>query len=109
MKKSKINFDIALDDNLIPEKIVWEATDAQSKADCKAFILSVWDDKQQAALRIDLWTKEMQIDEMKRFFYQTLLTLTDTFERATNETKICEDMREFAEYFGEKMNVLDKA
>jgi hypothetical protein len=32
-------------------------------------------------MRIDLWTKEMPVDEMKIFFHQTLVAMSDTFHR----------------------------
>ena len=72
----------------------------------KAILLSMWDEKEQNTLRIDLWTKEMKVDEMKQFFHQTLLTMTDTFERATGEEKMCGDMRDFCEYFAKKMDLM---
>jgi gliding motility-associated protein GldC len=36
-------------------------------------------------MRIDLWTKEMPVDEMKIFFHQTLVAMSDTFHRATGD------------------------
>jgi gliding motility-associated protein GldC len=69
-------------------------------------MLSVWDGKDQNALRIDLWTKEMSIEEMKIFFHQTLMTMADTFEKATGEKNICEDMRDYCMHFAEKMKII---
>jgi hypothetical protein len=40
---------------------------------------------------------------MKAFFHQNILTLADTFERATNENKMAAQMRDFAGYFSEHM------
>ena len=57
-------------------------------------------------MKIDLWTKEMKVDEMKKFFHQTFLALADTFERATGEDKMAGDMRDFCEYFAEKMKLI---
>jgi gliding motility-associated protein GldC len=57
---------------------------------------------------MDLWTKEMSVEEMKQFFHQTLLTMADTFERATGDTRITGDMRDFCYYFAERMNLLEK-
>ena len=45
--------------------------------EAKAVMLSVWDQKKQESLRIDLWTKDMPVDEMKLFFHQTLVTMSD--------------------------------
>ncbi len=85
----------------------WTATDAGvENSPCKSMVLSVWDGKEQNAMRIDLWTKEMSIDEMKIFFHQTLLTMADTFEKATGETKITEDLRDYCMHFAEKMKIV---
>jgi gliding motility-associated protein GldC len=105
MKLEQIRFDIELDDNNVPEKINWTATDNGRAAEGKAMILAVWDKAEQNALRIDLWTKEMQVDEMKQFVHQTILTLADSFERATNEKPMADTMRDFCQYYAEKMNI----
>ncbi len=105
MKTEQIKIDISLDDNNVPEKIQWAASENQKSAEAKALILGVWDSTEQNAMRIDLWTKEMQVDEMKQFVHQTLLTLADSFEKATNEKKMADTMRDFCEYYAEKMNI----
>jgi gliding motility-associated protein GldC len=61
--------------------------------------LSFWDPADKAALRIDLWTKEMMVDEMADFFYQTLMTMADTYGRATQYADQVEDMKNFAKSF----------
>lgn len=105
MKLEQIRFEIQLDDNNVPEKINWTATDNARSAEVKAMILSVWDKDEQNALRIDLWNKDMQVDEMKQFVHQTILTLADSFERATNEKAMADTMRDFCQYYAEKMNI----
>ena len=82
--KSKIEISVELDENKIPEKIKWSAEDGNIKdQESKAIFLSVWDYKNKESLRIDLWTKEMPLEEMKVFFHQTLVAMSDTFNRAT--------------------------
>jgi gliding motility-associated protein GldC len=105
MKKEEIKFEIELDDNNVPEKIAWTASQNNKSATAKAMILSVWDEKEQNAMRIDLWNKEMQVDEMKQFIHQTILTLADSFERATNEHAMAATMRDFCEYYADKMKI----
>ena len=73
--------------------------------DSKAIFMSVWDHKAKEALRIDLWTKDMPLDEMKIFFHQTLTAMSDTFERATNDDKMSATMRDFCDYFAEKLAI----
>jgi gliding motility-associated protein GldC len=105
MKKTEIHFDIELDENNVPEKIMWNAKDANKTAEAKAMILSVWDKEERNTLRIDLWNKEMEVEEMKRFVHQTILTLADSFEKATGEKKMADTMRDFCDYYAEKLEI----
>lgn len=106
MKEAEINFNIELDENHIPEKIVWAAPDGGIVgAETKALLLSVWDEKEKEALRIDLWTKEMPVDEMKRFFHQTLAQMSETYLRATGEEDVAEELEKFAEYFADRSGI----
>jgi gliding motility-associated protein GldC len=102
---SNISFTVSLDENKVPEKIDWHAEDAgmDNKMDTKAIMISVYDTASEDTLRMDLWTKEMKVDEMKRFFHQTLVSMADTLQRATNEDAMAADMRDFARHFAEKM------
>lgn len=109
-KKKDINITVDLDENDVPTSIDWNATDkdGQGIENCRAMFLSMWDPKKQDTLRLDLWTKEMTRDEMKVFFHQTLVTMADTLERATEEEAMAEDMRDFTAYFADKMDILEK-
>ena len=104
MKESKIIVNVSLDENNIPEKLQWEATDgAQDLSESKAAFLSFWDLKTKETLRIDLWTKDMESDEMKHFFHQILLSMSDTLERAIGEEKMAGDLRDFCHHFSDKL------
>ena len=102
-RTSDIRLSVQLDENNVPERIEWEAEDGTMKSTSKAVLLSVWDEQERNTLRIDLWTKEMTVEEMKAFFHQNILTLADTFERATGEGRMAAQMRDFAAYFAEHM------
>jgi gliding motility-associated protein GldC len=104
MHKSSINIDILLDPNKIPEQISWNASDssAEMAQKAKALCLAFWDGADKTALRIDLWTKDMMVDEMGDFFYQMLMTMADTFQRATKQDEIAADMKAFAKQFFDK-------
>ena len=105
-KASQITFNVNLDENKIPESIHWSAPDNNIKdAETKAIMVSVWDNNKQETLKMDLWTKEMPLHEMKLFFHQTLLTMADTFQRATNDEKMGATMRDFCDYFAEKQGL----
>ena len=65
----------------------------------RAMMLSFWDGNDKAALRMDLWTKEMMVDEMADFYYQTMMTMADSFDRATHQTELVDKMKHFATDF----------
>lgn len=106
MKTSEIKFTVSLDENNLPEKINWSTTEGNEKSNSKSVMIALWDTKENNTLRIDLWTKDMMVDEMKQFFHQNLLSMADTFERATGETEMSKEMRNFAQHFGEKLNLI---
>lgn len=104
--KSTIELHVELDENRVPEKLSWTAQDGGiNNAEAKALMLSVWDSKAQESLRIDLWTKDMPVDEMKLFFHQTLVEMSNTFYRATEDEKMTATMRDFCDYFAEKLEL----
>ena len=107
MKSSEINVTVLTDEHRLPERIEWSAQDAGADQlnPCESMFMSIWDARSQSTFRIDLWTKSMTIDEMKLFYYQMLLSMSQTFERATGEEKMAGDMRDFCAYFAEKMGL----
>ncbi|TXE17612.1 gliding motility protein GldC [Psychroserpens burtonensis] len=106
---SKIELNIELDENKVPEKLHWTAEDGGiTNEEAKAMMLAVWDGNTKEALRIDLWTKDMPVDEMKQFFHQTLVEMSNTFQRATQDDKMTATMKDFCDYFAEKLELKDK-
>ncbi len=101
MNKSTITIDVMTDESQVPDSIVWSATNtgAENAKKAKAMMLSFWDGAEKAALRIDLWTKDMMVDEMADFFYQTMMTMADTYGRATKYNEQVEEMKKFAKQF----------
>lgn len=104
MNKSTITIDVLTDENRVPEAIAWKASDttAEDIQKAKAMMISFWDGAEKAALRIDLWTKDMMVDEMADFFYQTMMTMADTYGRATKYAEMVEEMKQFARNFYHK-------
>jgi len=104
MNKSTIKIDVLLDANKVPEQINWSASDSNADMAQKAKAMSVafWDGADKTALRIDLWTKDMMVDEMADFYYQMLMSMADTFNRATHQEEMSNDLKQFAKQFFEK-------
>jgi len=104
MEQSTIKIDVQLDPDKVPQLISWKASasSAEEAQIAKAMMLSFWDGNDKSALRIDLWTKDMMVDEMADFFYQTIMTMADTYGRATQQKDMVEDMKKFAKEFYNK-------
>ena len=107
--QSEIKLQITLNDQNIPEQIDWMATDnPNSGSTCKAFLLSLFEKDSRDTLKIDLWTEDMQVVEMDRFIFHTLRSIADTYQKATNNLTLANEMQKFAQYFGEKTEILKK-
>ena len=110
MNKKKLKYNevivkVGLDENQLPEKIKWSATEAEKESDAKATFISFWDDKTQQTLSLQLWVKDFTTDEMKKFIHQSIVLLTDTFEKSSGKNKLISDMRDFTDYFAEKSGI----
>jgi gliding motility-associated protein GldC len=107
MTESKIEIRVVLDENKIPEKLFWKADQAETdgEREMNAFFLSLWDPAENNSMRIDLWTKEMPVNDMLQFFYQNLISMSETLQRATGEEEMARHMEDFAEYFAEKTGI----
>src|SRR5882757_3555040 len=98
MNKSTITIEVSLDEKRVPETIAWNASDttAENAQQAKAMMMALWDGAEKTALRIDLWTKDMMMDEMADFFYQTFMTMAETYHRATQDQVLTSEMKQFA-------------
>lgn len=101
---SELKFAVELDANNLPEKIKWFATDNQNNngEDCKSMMVALWDGNEKNTLNINLWTKDMQVDEMHTHFFQILLNLGDVYFKATQNPFVQEEIKQFC------MNLADK-
>ena len=108
-KQANINILVELDENKIPEKLVWSAPDGGVKNKISnAIFLSIWDHKNNESLSIDLWTKQMPVEEMNEFFYQSLLTMGEAFHKATENNKIKDALKKFSTSIEKDLNVKKK-
>lgn len=102
--KSNINIQVELAEDKMPEAIQWTAPDGgvAEWQNAKAILLGLWDGEEKSALRIDLWTTKMGVDEMNDFYYQTFYGMADTYSRATKNTELAGELKEFAKTFLKK-------
>ena len=103
-KNTEIRFKVALDAQNVPIDIKWMATDSKNNElrDCKSIMISIWDLAQHETMKIDLWTKEMTVDEMHSHFFQTLLSRSQSYAKATRNPFAIEDMKKFAQELAKK-------
>lgn len=110
-KWSEIKINVGLDAENMPTDIQWASVDGPDGPElqsAKAFLLSIFDRETKDTLRIDLWTKQMQVIEMDRFMFQTLRALADTYYKATQNAELAADLQRFVQYFGEKTEIIPK-
>ena len=105
--RSDINVNVILDKNKIPEKLQWSAKDGGiENMDSKAIFMSVWDHKAKEALRIDLWTKDMPINDMFSMYHQTMMGMASSLEKATGHEKLAGALRDYCEFFAEETKIM---
>jgi gliding motility-associated protein GldC len=99
MKKSTISFQIELDTNNVPERITWDASDKPggTPQDTKSISIAVWDHTQKNTLRIDLWSKDMPVPDMKRFYVECIGGLAQSALTATGDAYLADSMNELCD------------
>ena len=107
-KDAEINVRVSLDDERMPVDMELTGTDFPEPQAVKALLMSVFDLDRRETLKIDLWTKDMQVIEMDRFMFQTLRGLADTYRNATNNVALANAMQQFVDYFGRETEILGK-
>ena len=109
-KKEQLTIDVLMDDNLIPESIEWKSSQENKPSQtASAALIYFWDAKKSETFNLDLWTKEMSVEEMNKMMFQTLMTLANTYEKATSEEQMANAMRDFGQFFGERTEILPKS
>jgi gliding motility-associated protein GldC len=105
-KISNINFQVELDENRVPTKIEWEATDAgfEGKKECSSMMIALWDTAEKVTFGLDLWTKDMLVYDLNKHFHQVFLKMADTYLRATKNSEIADMINNFSADFLERIN-----
>ena len=108
-KRSKIQVEVGLNAEQMPVEMKWGASDKPGpKESCKAMLLSLFNEQSKETMKIDLWTKDLQVVEMDRFMYQTLRGLADTYFKATGNKELANQMQQFVFYFGQATGAIPK-
>ncbi|MFT4857333.1 MAG: gliding motility-associated protein GldC [Algoriphagus sp.] len=99
MKNSEIKFQVELDEKSLPKSITWNASDKEGEGleATKSISLNVWDNLNHSTLRIDLWTEEMSVVEMKRFYIDILGGMAQTILNSTADEYMSEEIKELCD------------
>jgi len=106
-RTAEIKVLVDLDDDNVPTKIEWQASEAKDEGfvSCQTVMMSLWDSDNNTTASIDLWTKEITIDDMNQHFFQMLHKMADTYHRATNNPDMAKEIRTFADGFGSTLGL----
>ena len=101
MKKSEIKFLVSLDKDNIPNKIEWNAEDSSNEklSETKSISLSLWDHTKMNTLRIDLWTKDMKTNDMKKFYVDCIGGLGQSILNSTGDEFMSKETNNLCEKF----------
>jgi len=104
--KKEILINLELDETQTPTAMSWNTSDAtEGDMPCKAMQLCVWDPKEKSSLRVDLWTKDFYKEEMDLFILQNIMTMADSYERATHKKELADILRTMGKEFGNKAGI----
>ena len=111
MKKSEIHFTVSLDEDNVPDKIEWSATDKEDPdkiEETKSLSISLWDHQQKNTLRIDIWSKDMPVDEMKKFYIDCVGGIAQSALNSTGDEFISNELKavceKLAQHVRDEMN-----
>lgn len=105
MKKSEIKLSVELDKDNVPERIMWDADEKEQPgpSEAKSVSLSLWDHSAKNTLRIDLWSKDMPVDDMKRFYIDCLGGLAQSVLNSTGDEYMSSEMNALCDRFVEHL------
>ena len=104
--KQSLKFNIEIDENHLPLSIGMESKDIHEK-NIKALLVSAWESTKKETLRVDLWTKDMPINEMFIMYHQTLMSMANTLEKSTGHDKLAGALKDYCEFFAEQTKIID--
>ena len=108
MSKEKLTFDLELDENNMPKKIIMNSSDSQDKdVLLKSLMIAAWDQKTKETLIMPLWTKDMMVNEMFIMYHQTLMSMANTLSKSTGQDKLAGALRDYCKFFAEETKIIE--
>ena len=107
MNESKLTFDLELDENNVPKRIIMNSSDNQVEdVSLKSLMIAAWDEKTKETLRLDLWKKDMMVNEMFIMYHQTLISMANTLSKSTGQEKLAGALRDYCEFFAQETKII---
>ena len=105
--KKILKFEVTLDENNLPEGIDMLGDEVDdSSLNFKALMIAAWDSKKKETLRVDIWTKDMPVNDMFILYHQNMMGMATSLEKSTGEGKLAEGLRDYCAFFAEKTKIL---
>jgi len=105
--KKILKFEVTLDENNLPEDIDMLGDEVDdSSINLKALMIAAWDAKKKETLRVDIWTKDMPVNDMFILYHQNMMGMAISLEKSTGEGKLAEGLRDYCAFFAEKTKIL---
>jgi len=106
MKKT-LKFEVEIDENNLPNNIKMIGEETKNNAIMlKALMVAAWDASKKETLRVDIWTKDMPVNDMFILYHQNLMGMATSLEKSTGEEKLAQALRDYCSFFAEKTKIL---
>ena len=105
--KQTLKFEVELDENNLPNSIkMLEEKSSNSSIDLKALMIAAWDAKRKETLRVDIWTKDMPVNDMFIMYHQNMMGMATSLEKSTGQNKLANALRDYCDFFAKETKIL---
>ena len=105
--KQTLKFEVELDENNLPNSIkMLEEKASNSSIDLKALLIAAWDAKRKETLRVDIWTKDMPVNDMFIMYHQNMMGMATSLEKSTGQNKLANALRDYCDFFAKETKIL---
>ena len=105
--KQTLKFEVELDENNLPNSIkMLEEKASNSSIDLKTLMIAGWDAKRKETLRVDIWTKDMPVNDMFIMYHQNMMGMATSLEKSTGQNKLANALRDYCDFFAKETKIL---
>mgnify|MGYP000023312271 FL=1 len=105
--KQILKFEVELDENNLPENInMISDNQGEGNINLKALMVAAWDATKKETLRVDIWTKDMPVNDMFILYHQNMMSMATSLEKSTGQNKLAEALRDYCGFFAKETKIL---